>query len=78
MKDYVVRIARLGDILIRAASAEEVASMAMQFDSDSWDTTLRFTPRSPAMNRIGTQKQRRKKRKAKKWGPLCLDDEIPF
>lgn len=72
MKDYVVRIARLGDILIRAASAEEAASMAMQFDSDSWDTTLRFTPRSPAMNRIGTQKTKEEKAQGEKVETIML------
>ena len=37
MKDYVVRIAKHGDVLIRADSAEEAASIAVQFDSASWN-----------------------------------------
>ena len=37
MRDYLVRIARHGDILIRADSAEEAARTAQRFGSTSWD-----------------------------------------
>ena len=86
MKDYVVRIARLGDILIRAASAEEAASMAARFGSASWDNfELRVEVARNGANQndecVNTDAKVKdgKKRKAKKRKSFCvMEDEIPF
>ncbi len=51
LRYYVVRIKRLGDILIKASSAEEAAKMAMQFDSDSWGN-FKMHVEAPVMKRI--------------------------
>lgn len=76
----MVRIARLGDILIRADSAEEAAQMAMRFDSGSWrNFRIHVEVVSSEANQDSKDiKIKGKKRKEKRRKAIILDDEIPF
>ena len=82
MKDYVVKIVRQGEILIRAASAEEAASMVAQFDSASWDNLeLHIEVVCNEADRDGKNGKSLKYAIAKKNKKLrtCLEEyEIPF
>ncbi len=81
LRSYMARIARLGDILIRADSAEEAAQMAMRIDSGSLrNFKIHVEIISSGANQDSKDiKIKGKKRKAKKWKPFCMDDdEIPF
>ena len=80
MRSYMVRIARLGDILIRADSAEEAAQIAMWFDSDSWrNFRIHAEVVSSGTNQDSKDiKIKGKKRKEKRRKAIILDDEIPF
>ena len=80
MRNYVVRLARLGDILIKADSAEKAAEKAMQFDSDSWGN---FKIHVEVVGNEANQdskdiKIKGMKRKEKRRKAIILDGEIPF
>ena len=80
LRYYVVRIKRLGDILIKASSAEEAAKMAMQFDSDSWGNfKIHVEVVGNEANQDGKDiKIKGMKRKEKRRKAIILDGEIPF
>lgn len=90
MREYVVRVARYGEILIRAKSAEEAALMVNRFDFDSavWDDGFELSV-EVAQNPKGQDGRcvqgvnekiikGGKKRKAKKRNVFSMDYEIPF
>ena len=80
VRSYMARIARLGDILIRADSAEEAAQMAMRIDSGSLrNFKIHVEIISSGANQDSKDiKIKGKKRKEKRRKAIILDDEIPF
>jgi len=92
MKDFMVRMARYEEILIRADSAMDAAQIACQFPMDSWEDKFELCVEAAndkadrgeeVLKYPGTEaKGKKSKKKNRRWKCLCedycSDDDIPF
>lgn len=94
MKDFLVKMARYEEILIRADSAMDAAQIACQFPMDSWEDKFELcveaandkadrggeTLKLPTIPTKASEKH--KKNRRWKWKCRCedhaKDDDIPF
>ncbi len=91
MKDFLVRMVRKEEILIRADSAKDAAAMVTQFPMNCWEDKFELyieaadnkTDRCGEGVKSPSQSGKKSKKKGRwKWKCLCedhcKDDDIPF